>query len=132
MFKDELKKVMEENNLNVTKAVEFLATKGIRTSKASVSQWMSGKAEPTPKKQEVILSAFGVPNKHFDSVRISVEDTARVLGLSPQIIRNGLEDKTFPWGYAIRGTGESFVYFINRKKLYRMEELGNEDEQTGS
>lgn len=53
--------------------------------------------------------------------RLKVNDAARLMGVSEKVITRGLRDGIFPWGYAVQGRGEKYVYFINAKKFAEIE-----------
>lgn len=48
--------------------------------------------------------------------RLSVEETARLMGANPQFIRTGLQQGVFPWGYAVK-TSSHYTYFILPEKF---------------
>lgn len=47
---------------------------------------------------------------------VSIEETARMLGKSPQTIRLGLQRGLFPFGTAVK-TSSKYTYVIYEKKL---------------
>lgn len=50
--------------------------------------------------------------------RISVTEAARLMGASPQFLRNGLRQGAFPFGWAFREPGNrTWSYYISRKKF---------------
>lgn len=49
--------------------------------------------------------------------KLSVETTAKLMGVSKQFIRVGLQQKIFPFGYAVRISGNRFTYYISPKKF---------------
>ena len=56
----------------------------------------------------------------MSEARIMVEEAAKLMGVSPQFIRVGLQKGVFPWGYAVRITGKRYTYFINRVEFMKM------------
>lgn len=59
--------------------------------------------------------------------RLSVNEAARLMGASPQFVRNGLRQGAFPFGWAFRSQGNrTWSYFISRKKFE--EYVGGTDE----
>jgi len=55
------------------------------------------------------------------SINIKPAEAARLLGVSPQFIRIGLQRGKFPWGYAVQQSTKRYTYFINREKLCEVE-----------
>ena len=53
---------------------------------------------------------------------IGVQEAAQLIGLPEQAIRVGLQQKVFPWGYAIKRKN-SYAYYINADKLIETEGL---------
>lgn len=48
--------------------------------------------------------------------RLSIDQTASLMGASKQFIRIGLQQGTFPWGYAVK-TSSQWTYFISKQKF---------------
>lgn len=48
-----------------------------------------------------------------------VSDSAKKLGMSPQTLRLGLQQRVFPFGVAIRTSEKRWTYYINPKALER-------------
>lgn len=121
MFKDKLKKFMEEGNLSQT-YISGVTGK----SKGTVSYWLSGKRVPSEESLEEIAVALGLPTDYFLEEpqtgfrRLGVAETARILHTCEDTIRLGLQQKVFPWGYAIQKDGR-WIYIINAGKLADME-----------
>ena len=55
-------------------------------------------------------------------VKMSVSECASVMGCSEQFIRMGLQQKVFPWGYAVKTSKNRWTYYINRQQF--MEAIG--------
>lgn len=55
------------------------------------------------------------------SINIKPAEAAKLLGVSPQFIRIGLQRGKFPWGYAVQQSTTRYTYFINRAKLLAVE-----------
>jgi len=53
---------------------------------------------------------------------ISIEETAKILGKSPQTIRIGLQRGLFPFGTAVK-TSSKHTYIIYKKKLEEFVDL---------
>lgn len=61
---------------------------------------------------------------------IGVQDASKLTGLPEQAIRVGLQQKVFPWGYAIKRKN-SYAYYINADKLRAWEGVtADEDSET--
>lgn len=131
MFKDRLEQAMKD--LNLTQA-QLSKITGI--GRSSISQYLSGKNVPAEKRKKEIATALGLAPDYFrqeaavtwplpikDSVipRLLPEEAAKIMGLSEKIVAAGLRDGVFPWGYAIHGSGEKWVYFINAKRFAEIE-----------
>lgn len=108
-FSDKLKKLMNELDLTQT-AVSNLTGIG----KSSLSQYLSGKHEPSRERKREIALALGVQEDYFDMflptarveqnevVNIPPELAARLMKKSAAFIKQGLKDGVFPWGYAVK------------------------------
>ena len=59
--------------------------------------------------------------------KLKPEDAARILGVSVQTIRVGLQQKYFPFGWAIKTSSNRYTYAIS-PKLFE-EYLGKLDKQ---
>ena len=129
MFKDRLKQIMKDSNM---KQATLSQLTGI--GKSSISQYLSGKNEPTKERKKVITEALGLPEDYFDSEeeitikptssavsRLSVDDAAKLMGVGTKFITNGLQNGVFPWGYAVQGRGDKYIYFINAKRFAEVE-----------
>lgn len=132
MFKDRLQQAMQD--LGISQA-QISKITGINRS--SISQYVSGKNVPTESRQAEIATALGLPLDYFSCEetraavnaisgngiipRLTVTETAKLMGLSKKALSNGLQDGAFPWGYAVRGRGEKYVYFINAKRFAEIE-----------
>lgn len=123
-FSERLKTTMKEMNLNQSQMCGLTGK-----SKASISQYLSGKQEPTERAKRDIALALGLPEGYFlpDQVirkqkveRLKPEEAASIMGVSKETIRNGLQQGVFPWGYAIKTSGR-WTYFINAKKFAEIE-----------
>lgn len=49
--------------------------------------------------------------------RLTVQNVAEKMNCSEQFIRKGLQNRIFPWGYAIRISGNRFTYWISKNKF---------------
>ena len=108
-------------------------------SKASISQYLSGKQIPSEKVQSRIATALGLASDYFaetdeqvfvlpasdvrDKVipKLDVEKAAELLQMNHVTVRKGLQQGVFPWGYAIHTSEHRWVYFINAKRFAEIE-----------
>lgn len=130
MFADNMKQIMTERG--ITQA-ELSKITGI--GRSSISQYLSGKNEPTPERKVVIAEGLGVDPEELDRMtvrvpalppeekiqRITVEQAAKLLGMNHETVRKGLKQGVFPWGYAIKTSEKQWSYFINAKKFAEVE-----------
>ena len=58
--------------------------------------------------------------------KVSVKDAARLMGVSPQFIRIGLQTKRLPFGVAVKMSSR-WTYYINRKEFFDYIKGGNYD-----
>lgn len=115
---------MKERQLSQVQIAELT---GI--SKASVSQYLSGKNLPRSENIKVIADALGVSVEYFDVLEeekkeygevrnISVDTAAKLMGVSPQFIRVGLQRGTLPFGWAVRQSKNRYTYWIGPVKFF--------------
>lgn len=121
-FAEKLKKLMLE--LNISQAQVSKLT-GI--GKSSISQYLSGKNEPSKNRKREIALALGVDGEYFnqfesktiiqsDSVtNVPVSVVAALMGKSKEWVMQGLRDGVFPWGYAVKLT--KWSYYISSVKF---------------
>lgn len=95
--------------------------------KSSISQYLSGKNEPSQARKREIALALGVDEDYFDQfetaatisknspVNVPVPVIARLMGKSKEWVMKGLQDGVFPWGYAVKLT--KWSYFISSVKF---------------
>ena len=143
MFGEKLKQAMQELHLN---QVQVCGLTG--KSKGSISQYLSGKQVPSEDVQSAIAVALGLESDYFSKPekavvalpkaelrnkvieRLDVRDAAKLLQMNHNTVREGLQQGRFPWGYAIQTSEHRWVYFINKKRFERIEEL--EEESNGA
>lgn len=56
-----------------------------------------------------------------NSINIKPAEAAKLLGVTAQFIRVGLQRGRFPWGYAVQLSPKKYTYFINRLKFFEIE-----------
>lgn len=139
MFSEHLKKIMQARGFT---ASELANITGI--SNASLSQYLAGKNVPRKEKLEILADALLVAPEvllygdhkasvsregttaspdHPEAVasvklenNISVTAAAKLMGVSPQFIRIGLQKKMLPFGYAVKFE-KAYRYFISAKQF---------------
>ena len=134
MFADNMRKQMAVHGITQS---ELSKRTGI--GRSSISQYLSGKNEPTAERKIVIAEAIGCRVVDLDAMetmsfpvdtdskmkRLSVDQAARMLGMNHETVRKGLRQGVFPWGYAIHTSEGRWSYFINAKKFADVEGLGS-------
>lgn len=126
-FKESLENILREKGLTRT---DLRKMTGLST--ASISQYFSGSNEPTTERKVLIAKALGLPDSYFlkkETVvpvngmkveKINVESAAKLMGVTRTIIEQGLIQKVFPWGYAIKRESK-WYFFINYKNFMKTE-----------
>lgn len=135
-FAEKLRNAMQELDLN---QVQVCGLTG--KSKASISQYLSGKQIPSEEVQSKIATALGLSSDYFakadeqvfvlpafdvrDKVipKLEVEKAAELLQMNHVTVRKGLQQGVFPWGYAIHTSANRWVYFINAKRFMEIERI---------
>lgn len=130
-FKDALFSLMCELNLNQRQVCGMTGC-----SKASVSQYLSGKNVPSEQKQREIAESLGVDPEYFkecaepDKTKIIQKGTmkkmlpevcAKILGVGKETVRLGLQQGVFPWGYAVQTSPGRWTYIINEQRFIDIE-----------
>lgn len=121
-FSEKLKNLMSELGLSQSKLSDLT---GI--GKSSISQYLSGKNEPSKDRKQEIARALGVQETYFEMfepaatvqhdgvVNVPVLLVAKLMGKSKEWVIQGLRDGVFQWGYAVKLTNWS--YFISSVKF---------------
>lgn len=105
--------------------------------KSSLSQYMSGKNIPTDKRRREIAKALGMDEDYFENTtefkiktvkkavipKLLPEEAAKLMGISHQTLRMGLQQGRFPWGYAIKTSENQWTYFINARSFAEKEHV---------
>lgn len=125
MFSDRLKAVMKEQSVSQS---DLSRMTGMGRSR--ISQYVSGQYHPRPEAMKQIADALKVPSGWLSGEiqetekPLSVPYAASVLNIRPQMLREGLKARKFPFGYAISKNG-LFKYYINPTQFekYRKEIL---------
>lgn len=127
-FSSKLKNAMQELSLTQSQIARLTGK-----SKASISQYLSGKQVPPEALQQEIAKSLGLKTDYFGSsggmaevkpiTRMSVAEAARLLRVSRDTVYGGLQQGAFPWGYAIKTTDKSWTYIINADRFKEIELL---------
>lgn len=131
-FKDALLNAMCELGLNQRQVCGMTGC-----SKASVSQYLSGKNVPSEQKQREIAEALGLQSDYFtwpepeEQHKVTIqrgqmkkmlpETAAKILGVGKETIRLGLQQGVFPWGYGIQTSPGRWTYIINEQRFIEIE-----------
>lgn len=124
VFSKRLKKAMDEQKVTQS---DLASKTGI--GKSSISQYMSGKNEPTVFRLKVLAEALNVSSawlkgdidepaseaKHTNN--LPVETAAKLMSVGKQMVREGLKNNVFPFGYAVLMPSGKFRYYISPKKF---------------
>lgn len=127
MYAKKLKEALD--HAHMTQA-QLAAKSGL--TRASISQYMSGKHLPSPKAVNAIAAALEVPELYFTEeteqiheirerlpIRLTIKQAAKLMGVGAEMIRINLQNGKLPFGYAMKGRGERFTYSINTKQFMK-------------
>lgn len=53
----------------------------------------------------------------YTANNMTIEEASKLMGVSRQFVRVGLQKGILPFGYAVKITNERFTYFISRQKF---------------
>jgi len=138
-FSEKLKQAMRDLNLNQSQVVGLTGK-----SKGSVSQYLSGKQIPPEETQSGIAISLGLDPGYFADTekkepvtikvippkkvvkKLDVGAAARLMGMNHKTVRMGLQQRVFPWGYAIHTSEDRWTYFINAKRFAEIEGISLE------
>lgn len=121
-FADKLNQLMKETRITQSQLHQLT---GI--GRSSISQYLSGKNEPSEARKKEIALALGVQEDYFQQIEIAatisrnpcvnlpVPVAAKLMGKSKTWLMQGLRDGVFPWGYAVKLT--KWSYFISSSKF---------------
>ena len=121
-FADKLQKLMDGLGLNQIQVSDLTGV-----SRASVSQYLTGRCEPHRLRRQAMAKALGVQSDYFEQIdpvatvtpdinAMSVADAARLMGKSYAWVAEGLKQGALPFGYAVKLKGWS--YYISAQKFY--------------
>ena len=121
-FAKKLENLMSELHLTQSKLSDLT---GI--GRSSISQYLSGKNEPSKERKKEIARALGVQEDYFEKfepaatvqkksvVNLPVKVAARLMQKKETFVYQGLRDGVFPWGYAVKT--KDWSYFISSVKF---------------
>lgn len=121
-FSNKLMDLMRTLGISQTKLSELT---GI--GKSSISQYLSGKNEPSEARKKEIALALGVQEDYFNTfetaakvqknnaVNVPIPVIAKLMGKSKEWVMQGLRDNVFPWGYAVKM--KNWSYFVSSVKF---------------
>lgn len=134
-FGERLKDVLKARNISQK---EFSKMSGIGQS--AICQYLAGKNTPSDERIEEITKVLELPEDYFKGTtsrsrkeygqgaikRLSLNETAHLMGISNIALANGIKAGVFPWAYAMQGKGNKQVYFINAAKFSETEGISLE------
>ena len=122
MFAKKLRDAL--NHANMTQA-QLAAKSGL--TKASISQYM-----PSQKAVSAIAAALDMPELYFTDeaeqinetnkrlpIRLTTQQAAKLMGVGAEMIRINLQNGALPFGYAMKGSGDRYVYSINTRQFMK-------------
>ena len=67
----------------------------------------------------------------MDSLKnnITVAEASKLMGVSRQFVRVGLQKGIFPFGYAVQVSADRFTYFISRQKFLEYTGISSNSER---
>ena len=132
-FSEQLKEAMQQLGINQSQVVGMT---GI--CKSLISQYLSDINIPTEERQKHIAVSLGLAPDYFSKEnkqvvafskqalnegiqRLDVMVAAKILGMTHTTVRKGLQQRVFPWGYAIKTSANRWTYFINARRFAQIE-----------
>lgn len=102
--------------------------KEIGCTKAAISKYAGGKANPSKKMKEAIAKALSIPPEELflqreeepkepDPDVMTVGEAARAMQKSELFIRVGIREGVLPFGFAVKTGQHRYSYFISRRKF---------------
>ena len=122
-FAHRLKQTMKERDMTQT---DLSRITGL--GKSSISQYVSGKNIPSRGNMKIIADALEVsvewlignfeePESASGQKNITVETAAKLMGVGRQFIRVGLQNKSLPFGTAVKMPSGKYRYYISPSKF---------------
>lgn len=127
-FANKLNLLMKELGLSQAKVSELTGV-----SKPNISQYVSGKHEPTLDRKRQMAQSLGVKEDYFNEImpepvlekypeKITTAYAAKIMHKSIEFVQRGLQQGTCPFGYAVKM--KQWEYYISPKRF--MEYTGTE------
>ncbi|WP_084676246.1 helix-turn-helix domain-containing protein [Carnobacterium pleistocenium] len=119
-YNQELKKLMDRKEITQKQLADLTGL-----GKSSISQYISGKNEPSERNKKILMNALEVEadfleeseSMPYEYGNVPIETAAKLMGKSKQFIRVGLQQGVFEFGYAVKMIGR-YSYHISPKKFY--------------
>lgn len=123
MIAKQLREVMESKNMRQKELAERTGL-----ARSTISQYLSGKSMPTKYAMSKLAEILEVDvnwlsgEKCFNDllekqVKLSVIQAAKLMGVSPQFVRIGLQKQQLPFGHAVQMSKNRYTYHISTKKF---------------
>ena len=120
-FAEKLQELMIEQDISQTQLSELTVI-----GRSSISQYLSGKNEPSKARRQAIARTFHLQDNYFEKfddipdaqtvvLNLPVALAAKLMGKSRDWVTRGLQDGVFPWGYAVKM--KDWSYFISSVKF---------------
>ena len=130
-FSEKLQNTLEELKISQSQLSDITGV-----GKSSISQYMSGRNEPSDKRKIQMAERLGFEKDYFldgpidepprfdvKIPRLRPRDVARMMGMTEKTVGQGLREGVFPWGYAIQGEKGRYTYFINARRFAEIEKV---------
>lgn len=121
MLAENLKAIMQEKGVTVT-----ALAKNIGVAKSSISQYLSGKNTPPQVRVQAMADALCCsvedltqgkePEVPQGVTTLTCKQAAQLMHKHESFVRMGLQNKTLPFGYAVKTSGR-WSYFISAAKF---------------
>lgn len=124
VFSQRLKTAMEQERMSQTALSKITGL-----CKSSISQYVSGKSSPSAANLKVIASALNVSADYLKGgadepasdtgqlKNLPVEKAAKLMGIGKQMLRQGLKNGDFPFGYAVKMPSGKYRYYISPSRF---------------
>lgn len=102
--------------------------KAAGVSASQVSAYLGGHSEPRQDAAKRIVAALGLQledlydkapaDRDCSDRNVPVAEAAHMLGIAPESLRAALQERVVDFGFAVKGSGDQYVYHISPKKLF--------------
>lgn len=110
-FAEVLRELLDINEFSVT---DLSTLSGI--SERVIENYLKGRILPTEETKNIFFNILGKPNEVLENERISIEEVARILQVSEQAVRIGLQRGIYKFGEAIKSKSK-YSYVIPKSKF---------------